>query len=166
MELIVTQVNNVLSNFDNMVKKISDENFTLIQPTSNNDLGSFFYTSSNELVAEVYGNIVKIIGIGTTNITATQESSGEYNSASIISNLIVNKTDTILSDFNNLTYPYSNEEIGINQPLSNSLASFTYYSSNEEVARISGNNIQLIKSGTAIIRATQASTDYYNSASI
>jgi hypothetical protein len=166
MTLIVTEVNTVLSNFDNMVKTISDENFTLIQPTSNNSLGSFFYTSSNELVAEVYGNIVKIIGIGTTNITATQESSGEYNSASIISNLIVNKTDTILSDFNDLTYSYSNELISINQPLSNNPAPFTYYSLNEEVARISENNIQLIKSGTAIIRATQASTDYYNSASI
>ena len=166
MELIVTEVNTVLSNFDNMVKKLSDDNFTLIQPTSNNSLGSFFYTSSNELVAEVYGNIVKIIGIGTTVITATQESSGGFNSASITSNLIVNKIDTYLTDFNDLTYLCSNEEIRINPPLSNSLASFTYYSSNEEVALISGNNIQLIKSGTSIITATQASTDYYNSASI
>ena len=151
MELIVTNVNTVLSNFDNMVKKLSDDNFTLIQPTSNNSFGSFFYTSSNELVAEIYGNIVKIMGIGTTNITATQESSDGYNSASITSNLIVNKIDTNLTDFNDLTYSYGIEEIRINQPLSNNPAPFTYYSSNEEVAQISGNNIKLIRSGTAII---------------
>mgnify|MGYP006191878765 FL=1 len=43
----------------------------------------FTYTSSNESVATINGNMVTIVGTGTTTITATQAAAGDYDTGSI-----------------------------------------------------------------------------------
>ena len=79
-------------------KVIGDASFSLTAPTTNNSGGAFTYTSSNTAVATVTsGGVVTIIGIGTTTITATQASSGNYSTASVSGSLVVNfgNTNTI-----------------------------------------------------------------------
>lgn len=166
MTLTVTLIDTVLTDFEDIIETYSDDTFILIQPTSNNSNGLFIYTSSNETVAEIYDNVVKMVGIGSVIITATQEASGYYNTASISCNLTVNKIDTILTNVYDTTYLYSNELIIIDEPLSNSSAPFTYHSSNLNVVQILDNTMRLINTGTAVITVTQASNEFYNSATI
>lgn len=77
-----------LSGFTIPAKKTSDLPFTLIAPTSPSK-GAFAYTSSNTAVATVSGNIVTIVGAGTTVIKATQAANGDFKSGEISANLVV-----------------------------------------------------------------------------
>ena len=62
--------------------------FTLTPPTSNST-GAFSYTSSDPTVATISGNVVTIVGAGTTVITANQASAGSYSKGSISATLVV-----------------------------------------------------------------------------
>jgi hypothetical protein len=62
--------------------------FTLTAPTSNS-AGAFTYTSSNTAVATISGDIVTIVGAGTSTITATQAADGSYGSGTITATLSV-----------------------------------------------------------------------------
>ncbi len=77
-----------LSNFSIPAKVLGDAPFTITAPTSNSS-GSFSYTSSNTAVATVSGNTITLVGLGTTNITATQAAAGAYGSGTISSSLVV-----------------------------------------------------------------------------
>ena len=72
-------------------KLVTDPPFTLTQPTSNSN-GAFTYSSSNTAVATVSGNVVTLVGVGTTTISASQAASGTFSSGDISSNLTVNYT--------------------------------------------------------------------------
>jgi surface protein len=52
--------------------------FNLTAPMSNNNLGSFSYTSSNTSVVSISGSTATIAGTGTTIITVTQAASGVF----------------------------------------------------------------------------------------
>ncbi|MET3502635.1 uncharacterized protein (TIGR02145 family) [Mucilaginibacter rubeus] len=77
-----------LVNFKIPAKKTTDAPFSLTPPTSNSN-GSFIYTSGNTAIATIQGNIVTIKGKGKTLITATQQASGNYSSASVQDTLFV-----------------------------------------------------------------------------
>ena len=79
----ITRDNPVLSNFPAITKTIRDVAFTITPPTSSAGTGAITYTSSNSAVATISGNVVTIVGIGTTTITATQAQDNNYNAASI-----------------------------------------------------------------------------------
>ena len=55
------------------LKNIGDAPFTIDPPTSNSS-GLITYTSSNLDVATIDGSTVTIVGMGTSTITAVQES--------------------------------------------------------------------------------------------
>ena len=76
--------NNVptISNFYIPGKYLGDPTFTLTTPTSNST-GAFTYSSSNTSVATISGNIVTIVGVGSSTITATQAAAGGLLSGSI-----------------------------------------------------------------------------------
>jgi surface protein len=67
-----------LSAFNNITKYYLDSSHTLVAPTSNNSTGAFTYTSSDTNVATIVGTTVNFIAPGTTTITATQLSDGNY----------------------------------------------------------------------------------------
>jgi gliding motility-associated-like protein len=85
----ITRDNPVLSNFPALTKTIQDQPFTITPPTSSAGTGAIIYTSSNPAVATISGNVVTIVGIGTTTITATQAQDNNYNAASITTILTV-----------------------------------------------------------------------------
>lgn len=62
--------------------------FTITAPTSNST-GAFTYSSSDSSVAIISGNIVTIVGAGTTVITANQAAAGSYSSGSASATLVV-----------------------------------------------------------------------------
>lgn len=62
--------------------------FQLIQPTSNS-AGAFSYTSSNPAVATINGNIVTVVGAGTSLITANQAQFGIFAAGSVATSFVV-----------------------------------------------------------------------------
>ena len=80
--MTATTTSPTITNFSVPTKTYGDIPFTLTDPSSNSD-GSFNYISSNTSVATISGNIVTIIGAGSSNITATQAVTYNYTSGTI-----------------------------------------------------------------------------------
>ncbi len=60
-----------------------------ITPPTSNSAGAFTYTSSNTAVATISGNLITIVGAGTSTITANQAADGIYGAGSITTPLVV-----------------------------------------------------------------------------
>jgi hypothetical protein len=157
----------VLSVFKNITKNFGDANFILNKPLSNST-GVFIYSSSNTSVATITGNIVTIVGTGSTTITATQGETSTHNSATINLTLIVNKKTTKLSGFNDIDKTVNDERTHfLSDPTSNgNNGSFSYTSSDTLIASIDGNAVEILKDGFTIIEATQEETINYTLAKI
>ena len=170
--LVINKINHTLSNFSIPNKQYSvDISFALSNPDSSNSdpSGTFIYSSSDTTIATVSGYIVTINKVGKVNITATQQSTTYYNSASIDASLVINKLDTVLSNFNIPSYNYGDQWFLLNNPTSNHSdpsGTFSFNSSNKDVAVIYGNAVTIIGGGTSLITATQRETNNYNSATI
>ncbi len=163
--IIVSKANPTFGTFNNFNKAVGDANFTLTAPTSNST-GIFTYTSSNTNVATITGNLVSVIGAGTATITASQASTSNYNAASINATINVAQTNPTITNFPNINKTFGNVAFTLTAPVSNSNGTFTYTSSNTNVATISGNVVTIIGAGTASITATQSSTNNFNSGTI
>jgi Putative metal-binding motif/Secretion system C-terminal sorting domain len=71
-----------LGSFSVPAKNVGDADFALTAPTSNST-GAFTYMSTNPAVATIVGgNMVHIVGGGTSTITVTQAANGSYGSGS------------------------------------------------------------------------------------
>jgi uncharacterized protein YjdB len=163
-QLVVTLPPATLSNFSVPSKVLGDAPFELTDPSSNST-GAFTYSSSDETVATVSGSTVTIVGAGETTITATQAASGNYLSNSITAQLVVVAPAT-LSNFSVPAKALGDAPFELTAPSSNSTGSFTYTSSNLNVATVSGSTVTIVGAGTATITATQAASGDYLSNSI
>jgi len=149
-----------ITNFSNITKTFVDEPFTL-NPTSNS-IGAFSYTSSDTNIASISGNIVTLTGtLGSTTITATQAYSDDFSSLVVTATLTVTLVPPTLSDFElGELRPFSDigQTIPLTNPTSNSpITSFTFSSSDTNVATIFENTITIVGAGETIITVTQAS---------
>ncbi len=161
----VNVITTVLTNFVVPSKKMGESDFTITPPTSNTN-GLITYSSSNLLVATVSGDVVTIVGVGTSTITALQSSTTNSTSAFIRAPLVVTKTVTAISDFSLPVRAIGNASFAITRPTTNSNGDFTYSSSNPEVATISKNIVTIVGVGTSTITASQVSTAIYTSGTI
>lgn len=99
-------------------KKYGDANFT-ISATATSNLPVTF-TSSNQNVAQIVGNEVRIVGAGSTNITANQPGDNTTYSAApaVTQQLIVNKATLTITASNisvakgTITIPYNYSVVG------------------------------------------------------
>ena len=147
---------------NNISKQASDAPFTLTNPTSSSS-GAFSYTSSDTSVATISGNTVTIQGIGSTTITVTQASDGNYASATATATLTVglNSSSISLADISKFV---DDPPFNITDPTSSSSGAFSYTSSDTSVARISGNTVTIQGLGRSTITVTQAAAGSYASA--
>lgn len=91
-----------ISSFGDINRLFFDGTFELKIPVSTSK-GSFTYSSDNPGVATITGNLVTITGIGTANITATQNPAGGYDQGFITAKLRVNETEALLTNFGEKT---------------------------------------------------------------
>ena len=138
---------------------LGDSSFQIEQPTSNSS-GSFSYTSSNLSVATISDDIITIVGVGHSIITAIQSTTNNYTSGTIETIFQVKAPPTITS-FSIPSVTFGNSSFQITQPTSNSSGSFSYTSSNLSVANITDNIITIVGAGHSIITATQSETTNY-----
>lgn len=120
-------------------KVVGDAPFKLTAPTSDS-AGTFTYTSSNTAVATIVGDMVSIVGAGTSVIKATQAANGKFTSGEITLDLIVTNSATATGLRTLYVSPTGNDtnDGSINKPLTLNKAA--------QVA-IAG-DVVIIKSGT------------------
>ena len=77
-----------ITGFSIPAKLVGDAPFAITPPTSNSP-GAFTYTSGNPSVATISGNMITIIGAGTSIITASQAAAGGFGSGTTTASLVV-----------------------------------------------------------------------------
>ena len=86
---VVNPIALTLTDFTIESRNVGSQPFTLNPPISNNINSAFSYSSSNINVATISGNIVTIVGVGTTYVTATHLAAGSYASGTIVAPFVV-----------------------------------------------------------------------------
>ena len=149
-----------LSNFAISAKSVGSS-FQLTAPTTNS-AGAFTYTSNNTAVATISGTTVSVVGVGNGSITATQAANGSYLAGSITATFTA--TNLIIPTLGTLAVPnkvFGDAPFNLTPPTTNSGGAFTYTSSNNAVATISGSTVTIVGVGTSTITASQAATGSY-----
>jgi uncharacterized protein YjbI with pentapeptide repeats len=139
--------------------------FTINDPSSNNLVGAFTYTSTVPGVATISPQgLITVAGGGTTVIRATQAATASYNQKFVDASFVVNPIDPIFQTYTLANKNFGDVSFNLSDPSSNNLvATFTYSSSVPEVATVtSGGTVTVVGGGTTVIRATQAATTNYN----
>ncbi len=122
------------------------------------------YVSSNNAVATISGNVVTIVGVGTTAITASQVGNATYADAIDVSQtLTVNKGNQTIT-FNALpNVTIDDADFNLTATASSGLG-VTYVSSDPSVATVTGNVVSIVGLGTTTITASQAGDISWNAA--
>jgi N-acetylneuraminic acid mutarotase len=122
------------------------------------------YTSSNTDVATIAGDMVTIVGAGTTTVTANQPGNNHFNAAvSVPHDLIVSKVDQTIT-FNPLdAKTFTDPSFDLTATATSGLP-LAYTSSDTDVATIDGSTVTILGAGTATITASQAGNNSYNAA--
>jgi len=122
------------------------------------------YSSSNTAVATIVSGNIRIVGAGTTVITASQAGNVTYNAATnITQTLTVNKLAQTINFPAIVAKNVGDADFAPGATASSGLA-VSYASSNTAVATIVSGNIRIIGAGTSVITASQAGNVTYNSA--
>lgn len=163
MKFTVVTIAPVLGTFGAIsIMKDSVSSLTLNPPTSTSTAW-WTFTSSDPSVASVVSNIVTPHAFGTTVITATQNAVGDYASATASMKLTVQGPIPTLSVFADVIAQMSSLSLVIQLPVSTSLGTWSFTSSDPTVASISGGTATFLKAGTTTITATQAPTTTFAS---
>jgi hypothetical protein len=153
----------ILSDFSIPPKTYVDVSFTLVDPSSNST-GAFTYSSLDNSIVDICGNVVQIVGVGTATITATQAQTNVYYTSDISNSLTVSPGEpTITINIPALTFG-TDTSFNLNAS-SNSNGAFTYSSSNTSIVDICGNVVTINGAGDATITATQDASGNYTSGS-
>ncbi|HEY0742248.1 MAG TPA: hypothetical protein VGD40_12330 [Chryseosolibacter sp.] len=160
--LVVTKADQTITFSPLSAKTVIDPGFEVVASSSSGLPLSF--SSSDPSVATIEGNVITIVGIGSTDITASQLGNATYNAAvPVIRTLVVTKAPQIIT-FGEL----SNKSVGdaafeISASATSGLP-VTFSSLNTSVATISGNLVTIVGPGTARIKAEQIGDATYAAA--
>ncbi|MFL2611193.1 MAG: BspA family leucine-rich repeat surface protein, partial [Flavobacteriaceae bacterium] len=147
----------------NVLKKIGDPDF-LLSPSSNST-GSFSYSTLTPGIVSISGDSVSILAVGSTVVSITQQSAGQYSSKTVSFTITVNKADPIISA-PDITKLFTDPDFTISLA-SSSTASFTFSTLSSGVVSITNTgNVSIIVAGSTIVSATQAQDINYNSKTV
>ena len=145
----------------NVVKKIGDPDF-LLNPSSNST-GSFSYSALTPGIVSISGDSVSILAVGSTVVSITQQSAGQYSSKTVSFTITVNKANPVISAPPDITKLFTDPDFTISLA-SSSTASFTYSTLSSGVVSITNTgNVSIIGAGSVVVSATQAPDINYNS---
>ena len=117
-------------------------------------------TGTNVVASDSANLTVTAPGFSAAGLVGIQVSDTYGRSAVSSGSLVVNQTPTI-SAWTVPAHNYGDTAFALNAPASNSNGAFTYSSSNQAVATVSGSTVTIVGSGTAIITANQAASGYF-----
>ena len=140
--------------------KFDDGSITLIPPTSNSP-GPWSASATDPTIARINGLVATILKAGSTGVTYTQASSGDFVSVSRVSRLIVERGTPTLGTWPALSATLLSRTLKLIPPTSNSTAPWSYRTSNSEIATSSGDTLTFQDAGLVTITAVQsASTNW------
>ena len=147
----------------NVVKVFGDPDF-LLSPSSNST-GSFSYSALTPGIVSISGDSVSILAVGSTVVSITQQSAGQYSSKTVSFTITVNKANPVIS-VPDITKLYTDPDFTISLA-SSSTASFTYSTLSSGVVSITNTgNVSIIGAGSVVVSATQAQDINYNSKTV
>lgn len=124
------------------------------------------YSSSDTMVAVVYGSKIKIVGIGECIITAYQSGNAEYLPADSVSQLLtVNKRPQSIAFDSIPQKTFGEPDFSILATADSGLP-VSFSSSNTEIATVTEGNVHITGIGRVIITASQLGNDTYAAASV
>ncbi len=150
-------------------KNYGDASFALTATSAQtpNSGNAITYASSDTAVATVSGSTVTIVGVGTTNITASQAAGGSpaywYAATPVVQALTINKGSQTITFGALASKTVGDAAFALGATASSGLT-VTYTSSNPAVATVSGNTVTIVDAGTTTITASQAGNANYNAA--
>ena len=124
------------------------------------------YTSSNLSVATILNGNIRIVGAGSSIITAKQAGDATFNAASDVSQTFVVAKSNQTITFNPLPAKKIGDADFAPGATSTSGLTITYTSSNLSVATIVNGNIRVIAAGVTTITASQPGNTNYNAAAL
>lgn len=161
--LVINKANLFISFPELAEKKVGDGPFALsaaVLPTWSGL--SATYTSSNPAVATISGNLVTIVGAGTTTITASQPGNHNFNPAASVARTltVVGLPQTLLFDTLPTGKRYGDPPFTLNATVNTGLP-ITFRSSDPSVATVSGNLVTIVGAGQCSVLALQAGNAVY-----
>ena len=136
---------------------LTQKTVTLVPPPSSSP-GKWSIEIDNPKIATANGLNLTLLAAGTSIIRYVQAASGAYNAASRSSRLTVSPGVPTLGEFKDQTVALSQGTYTIVPPTSPSNGSWSFTSLDLSIATISGNKVTLLDGGIVSIKATQAST--------
>ena len=123
------------------------------------------YTSSNPAVAEIVGNQLTAVGLGTATITVRYPETEFYSESNGFSKTftVTNKASQTIEWSQTLSATYGDADIALTATATSGLE-VVYESDDLSVATIDGSTLTIVGAGTATITASQAGNDNYNAA--
>ena len=147
----------------NVVKVFGDPDF-LLSPSSNST-GSFSYSALTPGIVSISGDSVSILAVGSTVVSVTQQSAGQYSSKTVSFTITVIKADPVISA-TDITKLYTDPDFSVSL-ISSSTASFTFSTLSSGVVSITNTgNVSIISAGSTTVSATQAQDINYNSKTV
>jgi gliding motility-associated-like protein len=125
---------------------------------------SVVYNSNNPNVAVISGNAIRVVGVGSADITASQPGDHNYNPApDVTQTLIINKADQVITfpAITPVVYGVASFSAGAS---STSGLTVTYSSANTTVAEVIDGKIYIRSVGNSNIIASQAGNNNFNPA--
>jgi hypothetical protein len=157
-------LNSISSRPAPVVTTIDKATITLTPPVSKSP-GAWSVEITDQRVATANGLTVTLKTVGSTVIRYVQAATTQYKSVSDFSRLTINPGTPTLGAFTDRTVNLSQNAIMLTPPTSNSDGQWSYESLNTDIATISGSIVNLRDGGTVQIKATQAATSRWLSAS-
>lgn len=159
----------LLSYFPDQTVYVNQANFVMPGPDSNNTDGVISYSISPTTIATIDAStaLIDVLAVGEAIITANQEASDQYSAATITATLTVLPlvNELYWADDRSAVYESPNFNIPIEQY--NSTGTFTYSSSNPNIALIDATTgeITIVGAGEVQLIVSQASDNTYEEAS-
>ena len=142
-------------------KVVKDPDFTLDPPTSNSP-GLWSFISDNSSVIEIVGNVAKVKGAGSANITATQAATQFFTAATSQIAVRVYGAIPTLGAFAPIEGGVGASPISITPPSSNSTGGWVFTSSDPKIAVVTGDTVKIVGVGVATLTATQRANGIYS----
>lgn len=157
--------------FNSIDNKTEGDTDFMLNATASSKLPVSYRSSNTSIARIIEGNKVKIMGVGTCDIIASQAGDGEYDTATEVTNSFTvspntNKADqTISFTLANTNYNWESGDISLSANASSGLT-VLFESSDTAVATIVNNAIKVKRTGQTIISAIQSGNETYNAAPI
>lgn len=150
-----------LGEWSDIEKVVKDPDFTLTPPTSTST-GTWTFSSDQPDVIEVVGDVAKVKSAGKAVITATQAATSFWQSGNATMSIHVTGAIPTLGTFAPIDGGVGDDPIAIKPPISNSSGSWTYSSSNKNVAIVTDGAIVIVGVGVSTLSATQRPSGIYS----